>query len=134
MRTNLSGDPSFRELLQRVRAMALEAYAHQDLPFEKLVEALQPERDLGQTPLFQVCFVLQNAARTSFRLPALELSPMDVHNGTTKFDLSLFVVEKPEGLICNAEYSTDLFEASSIERLLGVYRVLLESIAEIDSR
>src|SRR5947199_282811 len=59
----------------RVRATALEAYAHQELPFEKLVEALQPERDLGQTPLFQVCFVLQNAGRTSFRLPALELSP-----------------------------------------------------------
>jgi len=129
MRTDMSGDPTFRELLKRVRAMALDAYAHQDLPFEKLVEVLQPDRDLGQTPLFQVCFVLQNAPRTSFQLPGLEISAMDVHNGTTKFDLSLFVVEKPEGLICTAEYSTDLFDASTIHRLLDQYRALLESIA-----
>jgi amino acid adenylation domain-containing protein/FkbH-like protein len=130
MRTDVSGNPSFRELLRRVRITALEAYANQDLPFEKLVEALQPERDLSQTPLFQVCFVLQNAPRGTLTLPALELSAIEVHNGTTKYDLLLLVSEKPEGLTCTVEYSTDLFEAASVQRLLGHYRVLLESIVE----
>jgi amino acid adenylation domain-containing protein len=130
MRTDLSGNPAFRELLRRVRTTALEAYANQDLPFEKLVEALHPERDLSQTPLFQVCFVLQNAPRATLTLPALELSAIEVHNGTTKYDLLLLVSEKPEGLTCTVEYSTDLFEAASVQRLLGHYRVLLESIVE----
>ncbi|MBV8842651.1 MAG: amino acid adenylation domain-containing protein, partial [Bryobacterales bacterium] len=128
MRTDLSGNPSFREVVRRVRTMALEAYANQDLPFEKLVEALQPERDLSQTPLFQVCFVLQNAPRGTLTLPELELSAIEAHNGTTKYDLLLLVSEKPEGLTCMVEYSTELFEAASVQRLLGHYRVLLESI------
>jgi amino acid adenylation domain-containing protein len=110
--------------------MALEVYANQDLPFEKLVEAIQPERDLSQTPLFQVCFVLQNAPRGTLTLPALELNAIEVHNGTTKYDLLLLVSEKPEGLTCTVEYSTDLFEAASVQRLLSHYRVLLESIVE----
>jgi amino acid adenylation domain-containing protein len=128
MRTDLSGNPSFRDLLTRVRTVALGAYAHQDLPFEKLVEAIQPERDLSHTPLFQVWFALQNAPRTTFSLPGLKLKSMDVHNGTSKFDLGLFVVEKPEGLSCMVEYSTDLFDDATIERFLGHLQVLLGSI------
>jgi len=129
MRTDLSGDPGFREVVGRVRAVALGAYAHQDLPFEKLVEVLQPERDLTRTPLFQVWFALQNAPRTEFKLPGLDLRTMAVHNGTSKFDLGLFVVEKPEGLSCMVEYSTDLFDASTIQRFIGHFRTLLEGIA-----
>ncbi len=130
MRTDLSGNPTFHELLQRVRTTALGAYSNQDLPFEKLVEVLQPERDLGRIPLFQVWFVLQNAPRASLQLPGLELAGMDVHNGTAKFDLGLFTVEKPDGLYCTVEYSTDLFEAATIKRFLAHYRLLLEAIAE----
>src|SRR5215472_16703394 len=129
MRTDLSGNPRFVELLERVRSTALGAYSNQDLPFEKLVEKLQPERELGRMPLFQVWFVLQNAPRISLQLPSLELRSMDVHNGTAKFDLGLFTVEKPDGLYCTVEYSTDLFEAVTIRRFLGHYRVLLEAIA-----
>ncbi len=129
MRTDVSGNPSFRELMRRVRTVALGAYAHQDLPFEKLVEALQPDRDLGRTPLFQAWFALQNAPRSSFQLPGLALKSLDVHNGTSKFDLGVFMVEKPEGLSCMVEYSTDLFDASTIQRFLEHFRVLLESIA-----
>ncbi len=130
MRTDLSGDPTFVELLQRVRTTALGAYSNQDLPFEKLVEVLQPDRELGRIPLFQVWFVLQNAPRISLQLPGLELRSMDVHNGTAKFDLGLFTVEKPDGLHCTVEYSTDLFETATIRRFLGHYRVLLEAIAD----
>jgi len=129
MRTDLSGDPPFREVVGRVRSVALGAYAHQDLPFEKLVEVLQPERDLTRTPLFQVWFALQNAPRSEFKLPGLDLRTMAVHNGTSKFDLGLFVVEKPEGLSCMVEYSTDLFDAVTIRRFLGHFRTLLEGIA-----
>ena len=130
MRTDLSGNPTFRELLQRVREVALGAYGNQDLPFEKLVEVLHPERELGRIPLFQVWFVLQNAPRINLRLRGMEMQAMDVHNGTAKFDLGLFTVEKPDGLYCSVEYSTDLFEASTIKRFLGHYRVLLEAIVE----
>ncbi len=130
MRTDLSGTPTFRQLLQRVREVALGAYSNQDLPFDKLVEALHPERALGRIPLFQVWFVLQNAPRASLQLKGLELRGMDVHNGTAKFDLGLFVSEKPGGLYCSVEYSTDLFGAATIKRLLGHYRVLLEAIVE----
>ena len=129
LRTDLSGNPSFRQLLGRARSVALDAYAHQDLPFEKLVEALQPERDLSRSPLFQVWFALQNAPRAEFKLPGLDLRSLEVHNGTSKFDLGLFVVEKPDGLSCMVEYSTDLFDAATIERLLGHFRTLLEAIA-----
>jgi amino acid adenylation domain-containing protein len=134
MRTDLSGNPTFLELLERVRTTALGAYSNQDLPFEKLVEALQPERELGRIPLFQVWFVLQNAPRISLQLPGLELRSMDVHNGTSKFDLGLFTVEKPDGLYCTVEYSTDLFEAATIKHLLTHYRKLLESIVEAPDR
>src|SRR5271157_2756535 len=134
IRGDLSGNPSFRELLRRVREVALGAYSNQDLPFERLVEELQPERDLGRTPLFQVWFVLQNAPRTAFQLSGIDITGMDVHNGTSKFDIGMFTVENPEGLLCSVEYSTDQFDAATIQRLLGHYRVLLEAIAENPDR
>jgi amino acid adenylation domain-containing protein len=130
MRTDVSGNPTFRELMHRVREVALGAYTNQDLPFDKLVEALQPERELGRIPLFQVWFVLQNAPRINLRLRGLEMRGMDVHNGTSKFDLGMFAIEKPDGLYCTVEYSTDLFDAATIKRLLGHYLVLLEAIVE----
>ncbi len=130
IRGNLSGNPTFRELLQRVRDTALGAYTNQDLPFEKLVEELQPERDLGRLPLFQVWFVLQNAPRSAFQLSGVDIAAMDVHNGTSKFDIGMFMVDKPEGLVANVEYSTEIFDHSTIQRMLGHFGVLLEGIAE----
>ena len=96
---------------QRVRSVALGAYAHQNLLFEKLVEVLQPDRDLTRTPVFQIWFALQNAPRLEFNLPGLELHLLDVHNGTSKFDLGLFTVEKPDGLHCMDMHECALFVA-----------------------
>jgi amino acid adenylation domain-containing protein len=130
MRTDVSGNPTFRELLQRVRESALGAYAHQDVPFEKVVEVLRPERYLGRIPLFNVWFALQNAPRMVFQLPGLELSSVDVHNGTSKFDFGFFAFERPDGLQCLVEYSTELFDAATIRRLLENFCALLEGIVE----
>jgi amino acid adenylation domain-containing protein len=135
MRTDLSGNPSFTELLRRVREVALEAYAHQDLPFERLVEELQPERALSANPLFQVMMVLQNAPTESFAVSDLTLSVLSNECLTAKFDLTLFVEEQSNSLGVALEYSTDLFEADTIERMLDHYRKLLESItADPDAR
>lgn len=128
LRTDLSGDPSFRELLGRVREVALEAYAHQDLPFEKLVEELQPERDLSRSPLFQVMFVLQNAPMTPLRLSGLTVTPLKVESKTTKFDLTLSMVEQSDTLRASVQYSTDLFNAATISRMLGHFQTLLGGI------
>jgi amino acid adenylation domain-containing protein len=128
MRTDLGGDPPFVELLWRVREVALGAYAHQDLPFERLVEELQPERDLSRHPLFQVMMVLQNAPREAVELPGLRLSTLPSESGTTKFDLTLSLAEGEGGLTGSLEYSTDLFEAETIRRMLGHYQRLLESV------
>ena len=128
MRTQLSGEESFRELLQRVREVVLDAHSHQDLPFEKLVEALEPDRDLSRSPLFQVMLVLQNAPRENLELPDLTLSPLASGHKTAKFDLTMFVTEGRRGLLVSLEYNTDLFEAATIERMLGHFQVLLESV------
>ena len=128
LRTELSGDPSFRELLGRVREVALGAYAHQDLPFEKLVEELQLERDLSRNPLFQVMFVLQNAPISALEFRGLSLTPLEVHNGTAKLDLTLALEETSEGIKGGVEYNTDLFEAATITRMVGHFQTLLESI------
>lgn len=139
LRIDLAGDPSFRELLQRVREVALEAYSHQDLPFEKLIEEISPERDTSYTPVFQVMFALQNAPVPALELagmaPGQPLDPSDVHNKSAKTDLALFVEETNEGLIASFEYSTDLFEKSTIERMLQHFQRLLESVtADPDQR
>ncbi len=128
LRTDLSGDPTFRDLLQRVREVCLEAYAHQDLPFEKLVEELQPERSLNHSPLFQVVLVLQNAPLKELHLPELTLSPVGGESGTAKFDLVFGLLEAEKRLIGSLEYSRDLFEAATIKRLLGHYQTLLAAV------
>lgn len=130
LRTDLSGNPTFRELLGRVREVALGAYTHQDMPFEKLVEELHPERSLSHNPLFQVSFVLQNAPRYALRLPGLTLQPVEIYSDTAKFDLCQFVTELDDGaLFCLAEYNNDLFDASTVQRMLGHFQVLLEAAA-----
>ncbi len=128
LRTNVSGNPSFRELLGRVREVALGAYAHQDLPFEMLVEALQPERDLSHTPLFQVMFILQNAPMPKVELPGLTLSPLSTETSTAKFDLTLSMEKTVDGLVGSWEYNTDLFDAETITRMTGHFQTLLEEI------
>ncbi|MFN6569722.1 amino acid adenylation domain-containing protein, partial [Dendronalium sp. ChiSLP03b] len=128
MRTNLAGNPSFSELLLRVREVALGAYAHQNLPFEMLVEALQPERDLGHTPLFQVVFNLQNAPVQEVELAGLTVSSLPVESTTTKVDLALSMENTTQGLVGVWEYNTDLFDASTIERMTGHFVTLLSGI------
>jgi amino acid adenylation domain-containing protein len=128
LRGDLSGAPSFREYLGRVREGALEAYAHQDLPFEKLVEELAPRRDASRNPLFQVMFVLQNTPREPWQLPGLQVEPLALETHSAKFDLSMELTESDGRLLGVLEYATDLFEAASAERMVGHWRVLLESI------
>jgi hypothetical protein len=130
LRTPLSGDLTFRELLSRTREVALGAYANQDLPFEKLVEILQPERDLSRSPLFQVMFGMQNAPRKSFELPGLTLGSMDAEVTTAKFDLSLDMWEEPDGFKGLFEYNTDLFDATTVAQMAIHFESLLENIAE----
>ncbi|OYE00557.1 non-ribosomal peptide synthetase [Nostoc sp. 'Peltigera membranacea cyanobiont' 232] len=128
MRTNLAENPTFNELLPRIREMALSAYAHQDLPFEMLVEALQPERDLSHTPLFQVMFVLLNAPMSEIELTELSVSGLPIGITTAKFDLTLSMENTPNGLFGWWEYNTDLFDSSTIERMTGHFLTLLEAI------
>ncbi|MBV9788328.1 MAG: amino acid adenylation domain-containing protein, partial [Chloroflexi bacterium] len=128
LRTELAGQPSFAELVSRVRTTALEAYAHQDLPFEQIVEAVQPARDLSRSPLFQVMFVLQNTPRTTIDLPELRLEPLGVETTTTKFDLTLALGETPDGLIATLEYSADLFDQTTIVRMAEHFQTLLAAI------
>ncbi|KJH70638.1 non-ribosomal peptide synthetase [Aliterella atlantica] len=129
LRTNLAGDPSFRQLLRRVREVTLGAYAHQDLPFEQLVEELQPERHLNRNPLFDVMFTFQNAPAQELKLPGLTLSLLSEQRQTAIFDLTLVMAETAQGLAGTIEYSTDLFNASTIERMLRHFQVLLAAIA-----
>ena len=128
LRTDLSGDPSFREIVRRVREVALGAYAHQDLPFEMLVEALSPERDMSHNPLFQVMFILQNAPVKAKALHDVTLEMLDLKTGTSTFDLTMAVAESVSGLSVSVEYNTDIFDASTIRRLLRHYWRLLEGV------
>jgi amino acid adenylation domain-containing protein len=134
LRVDSGGDPTFLELLARVKSTALEAFDHQDVPFEKLVEELPVERRLGHSPLFQVMFVLQNAIREEPALPKLELKLMEVETGTAKFDLLLNLTRTAEGLSGSLEYNTDLFEAETAKRMAEHFRVLLEDAAADPSR
>jgi len=126
LRTDIKGTPTFQQLLARVRDVTLGAIAHNDLPFVTLVETLHPERNLGQTPLFQVAFTLDPS------IPNIDLgwtlTQSDIDFGTAKFDLSLGLLEKPEGISGRIEYSTDLFDAPTIERMIGHFQTLLEGI------
>ncbi|BAZ25556.1 amino acid adenylation domain-containing protein [Kalymmatonema gypsitolerans NIES-4073] len=128
LRTDMSGNPNFRELLQRVRSTAMSAYAHQDLPFEKLVEELQPERSLSYHPLFQVMFVLQNVPNQTLELPELSITAVDVDHLASQFDITLSIEETQQGLRGLWEYNTDLFDGSTIERMSQHFQTLLEAI------
>jgi amino acid adenylation domain-containing protein/thioester reductase-like protein len=130
LRTDLSGDPAFAQLLARVREVCLGAYAHQDLPFEMLVQELRPQRELSRSSLFQVLFILQNAPLKIPTITGLTSSPLVElsDNGTSKFDLILTLTESTEGLLATIEYNTDLYQQDTIERLLGHYRTLLEAV------
>src|SRR5215213_6974498 len=128
MRTQLHRAESFRELLQRVREVVLDAHSHQDLPFEKLVEELAPVRDMSRPPLFQVMFALQNEPREYLELPGLTLNRLASGSKTAKFDLTMYVSENRQGFVVFLEYNTDLFEATTIQRMLGHFQTILESI------
>jgi len=128
LRTDLSGNPTFREVLGRVREVALGAYAHQEVPFEALVEALHPRRDMSRAPLFQVMFDLQSAPLEALRLPDVTFRPLPVDNGTAKFDLALSMEQAEGGLRGYLNYNTDLFDPQTIERMLAHLLALLEGI------
>ncbi|MGW2788133.1 amino acid adenylation domain-containing protein, partial [Streptomyces populi] len=134
LRTDTSGDPTFAELLGRVRETALSAYAHQDVPFEHLVEALNPSRSLSHHPLFQTLLAVQNAPMGRFSLPGLDVTTYAVATGTAKFDLGVSLVEQfapdggPAGIAGAVEYATDLFDRSTVEALAGRWTRLLEAV------
>jgi amino acid adenylation domain-containing protein len=130
LRTDLSGDPTFRELMRRVREVALGAYQHQDVPFEKLVEELVPTRSLSYNPLFQVVFAVENTPDFNLQLPGLSISGLDAESETAKFDLRLSMSEIGSELMGTLQYSTELFDAPTIQRMLGHFETLLESIAK----
>ncbi|ESA35631.1 amino acid adenylation domain protein [Leptolyngbya sp. Heron Island J] len=128
LRTDLSSGLSFRRLLQRVKDTVLEADAHQDFPFEKLVETMRPERSMSHNPLFQVMFVLQNAPMQRVELPALTLDPVPLDIGRAQLDLSVNLVEMPDEICGWFEYSTDLFELETVECLFNHFHTLLHGI------
>ncbi len=128
LRICLAGNPSFEDLLSRVRKVTLEAYSHRELPFEKLVEILQPERSLSYTPLFQVMFMLLEEL-PEIQMEGLRVSPLAIETGTTHFDLALFIEKTSSGLIGEWEYNTDLFDEATITRMSGHFQTLLEAIA-----
>ncbi len=135
LRVDLSGNPSVRELLRQVRETTLEAYAHQDVPFEKLVGELRPERSLTHTPLFQVMFTYQNVPRTPLKLPGMTIEYVDAESGATKFDLKLLVEEVRGEFECAFTCNTDLFDSETIHRMIGHFRVMLDSmIADPEQR
>ncbi|MGA9772072.1 MAG: amino acid adenylation domain-containing protein, partial [Blastocatellia bacterium] len=129
LRTDLSGNPTYLDLLGRVREVALGAYAHQNLPFDKLVEALKPQRDFSRNPLFQILFGLHNAPTSALHLPGVTPSSFAFENGTSVFDLSLYFIDTGDGLAGIARYNADLFDGESIARLIADYDLLLEAVA-----
>ncbi|HEX3129919.1 MAG TPA: amino acid adenylation domain-containing protein, partial [Thermoanaerobaculia bacterium] len=135
LRGRFGGDPSFSELLEQVRDTCLRAYAHQDLPFEKLVSELRPDRDLSRAPIFQVLFVLQNAPLDDVELPGLALTAGPVEAGVARYELTLAVGESPAGgLLLRLEHSTDLFEPATADRFVAGFRALAESAVESPER
>jgi amino acid adenylation domain-containing protein/non-ribosomal peptide synthase protein (TIGR01720 family) len=134
LRTDCSGNPSFRELLGRVRTATLAAFAHQDLPFEKVVDELGPERDLGRTPLFQIMLVLENAPAEPLRLPGQRLELMETSVHVARFDLTLTCVETAGGIVGSLEYNRDLFDPPTIGRLASRFLTLASSVASDPER
>ncbi|HYG11274.1 MAG TPA: amino acid adenylation domain-containing protein, partial [Pyrinomonadaceae bacterium] len=130
LRTEMEGEPNFREVLRRVREVALGAYAHQDVPFQKLVEALRPERDLSHTPLFQVWFVLQRAPVEALKLPGLSFTPVNIDSGIAQFDLALDITESEQGLAGLLTYNSDLYNDDTISRMIGHFQTLLERVSD----
>jgi len=128
MRTDMSGDPSFLEVLQRVRTTALEAFSHQEVPFDLLITELNPEREPGTSPVFQVMFNHIHGATQVVEAAGTRWSALPVPNGTAKFDLTLTLEETPDGLVTFFEYNTDLFVSSAIERMAGHFRTLLDAV------
>ena len=128
LRTDLSGNPTFRELLKRVRQVAFGAFEHQEVPVEKLVEDLQPERNMSYSPLFQTMFVLQNVSLSTLTLPGLTLEVLESEHGTAKFDLLMDMVEEKGRLQGSLQYSVDLFDAATVERMIEHFRVMLQGI------
>ncbi len=128
LRNNLNGNPSFRELLHRVREVTLDAYAHQDLPFEMIVEELQPERDLSRNPLYEVMFVLQNTPTSVQEVSGLSLRTLEFDSGTSQLDIFLSMFEFQEGLTGCLEYNTDIFDATTIARFINNFQTLLENV------
>ncbi|HSU17559.1 non-ribosomal peptide synthetase [Longimicrobium sp.] len=133
LRTDLSGDPSFREVVARVRETTLEAYAHQEVPFETLVGELQPERSLGHNPIFQAFFALHGRGE-ALRLAGVRAEPVPVEIATAKFDVSLFLTPTDDGLDGSIEYATDLFDAATAERMAAHLEVLLGAVAADPAR
>ncbi len=129
LRLDMSGDPTFTDLVLRVREVCLDGYAHQAVPFERLIEALQPARDLGRNPLFQSAFVLQNTPRPTPRLTGLEVERLELDTATSKFDISLELEESDGGLAGAFEYCTDLFDQETVSRFASDFTKLLQSIA-----
>ncbi|WP_445634041.1 Amino acid adenylation domain protein [Nostoc sp. DSM 114161] len=128
LRNNLSGNPTFHEFLHQVRQVTLDAYAHQDLPFEMLVEELQPERNLSRNPLYEVMFVLQNTPTNVQEVSGLTLRTLDFDSGTSQLDIFLSMFEFQEGLTGYLEYNTDIFNATTINQFINNYQTLLENI------
>jgi len=134
LRTDLSGDPTFRELLQRVRSVSLGAYKYQDLPFEKLVDEVKPERDPSLTPLFQVMFMFEKREVGESELSGLQFTPAHAENESGKFDLTLGMIESEESLHAVLRYNMDLFNSATVKRFLGCFETLLSGIAEDPDR
>src|SRR5947209_8658282 len=134
LRTDMSHNAPFQEILRRVTQAALSAFADMDVPFEKVVSRIQPHRDLACHPIFQVLFALQNVPQLEAGIPGVTLTLDEGHSGTSKFDLSLEVLETPSGLRGKCEYATDLFEPSTLERMVGHFTRLLEGIVEDGQR
>jgi len=129
LRTDLSGNPAFTELLAKIKQITLGAYAHQDMPFSRLVEALQPERDMSHTPLFQVMFVLQNMPLGKLEGAGAKVEVMETETLAAQFDLILEISETPSGLKGMFTYNTDLFDSDRIRRMVGHFETLLKNIA-----
>ncbi len=128
LRSDLSGNPTFRDLIKRVREVALGAYDHQDLPFGKLVEELHPGRNLSYSPLFQIMFAYQNIPKTGLNIDGLDVTHIETNKGTAHFDLSLIMENDDQGLKATLEYNTDLFDTGTMVRMLDHYKILLEGI------